>query len=200
MSSCWIEWCVLRSQSNPPECLVVWSADRSHPGLSAPLVRWIHPSCMFSDPFFLINWINSLLLIKIRESISFHRPFKKKVLLTRDVLRDYSFIYRDSSLCHCCCTISLNGDNHSSSAALFIMSSCLVHQPWPRQPTSGWNVPDASHTYRHMDARTAKYIFLLLKWIFPCVEVVCRNSFRITLKYNIWSVLVREVRARPSYR
>jgi hypothetical protein len=105
----------------------------------------------------------------------------------RDVLRDYSFIYRIysattrnktdvmfSSLCHCCCTISLNGDKQSFlSTSLFIMSSCPLHQPWHRGPTSGWNVPDASHTYRHMDARTEKYIFLLLKGIFPCVEVVC---------------------------
>jgi hypothetical protein len=29
---------VLRSQSNPPERLVVWSADRSRSGFSAPLV------------------------------------------------------------------------------------------------------------------------------------------------------------------
>jgi hypothetical protein len=44
---------VLRSQSNPPECLVVWSADRGRSGSSAPLVVWsIDQSCMVFGPSF----------------------------------------------------------------------------------------------------------------------------------------------------
>jgi hypothetical protein len=42
---------VLRSQSNPPKCLVVWSADRSRLGFSAPLVRSIDQSYGFGPGF-----------------------------------------------------------------------------------------------------------------------------------------------------
>jgi hypothetical protein len=45
--SCLVEWCVLRSQSNPPMCLDVWSADRSRSEFSTPLVVLsIGQSCM----------------------------------------------------------------------------------------------------------------------------------------------------------
>jgi hypothetical protein len=43
---------VLRSQSNPPECLVVWFADRSRSGFSAPLVVRSIKSCMVFGPYF----------------------------------------------------------------------------------------------------------------------------------------------------
>jgi hypothetical protein len=74
LMSGWVERCVLRSQSNPPKCLVVWSADRSCLGFSAPLVRSIDQSCMVLGPVFLINRVSFFLLIKIRESFCFHRP------------------------------------------------------------------------------------------------------------------------------
>jgi hypothetical protein len=65
------------SQFNPPELLGLQA--RVVQGVSTPLELyglWIGV-VWFSDPVFLINWVNSLLLIKIRESVSFHRPLKK---------------------------------------------------------------------------------------------------------------------------
>jgi hypothetical protein len=51
--SCWVERCVLRPQSNPPMCLVVWSSDMSRWGFFAPLIVWsIEQSCMVFGPGF----------------------------------------------------------------------------------------------------------------------------------------------------
>jgi hypothetical protein len=51
--SCQVERCVLRSQSNLSECLVVWFADRSRSGSSAPfVVRSIDQCCAVFGPGF----------------------------------------------------------------------------------------------------------------------------------------------------
>jgi hypothetical protein len=69
---------------NPPKCLVVWSADRSRSGFCAlQVVRLSTRVVWFSGPVFLINWVNSLLLIKIRENISFHRPSVPKKCIVK---------------------------------------------------------------------------------------------------------------------
>jgi hypothetical protein len=57
---------------------VVWTADQDVRGL-VHLELYGHWTKViwFSGLVFLINYVNSLLLIIIRENVSFRRPFKK---------------------------------------------------------------------------------------------------------------------------